>query len=298
MLVQLIAKGGTGLRSSRISSITTGAMGMPRRIRQISHHDACASGKPARRAMPALACLAFAVVVTMVVLVSGPTAVAGPISDDAELSAAMSCGYAKKTNNPCDVPACFSNYLARTQAADVSPDAKNLLSSAAAACPQPPPKEKDNRSDEEQMLKDARECMIKADPCYARACYAGYFQKYGDGGSFRAIVRTDLNRARQACPMYADGMYNAKSVEGCSGRSQFGIHIVIKDGTISWKRDFQGSNDDWTGAIEPDGRIHASVGGSKGRVADGKFNDEGREIQMHYPECTTPVPISILGRIN
>jgi hypothetical protein len=273
-------------------------MGMLRRVRQISHHYACASGKPARRAMMAFASLAFAVVVTMAVLVSGPRAVAGPISDDAELSAAMSCGYAKKTSNPCDVPACFSNYLARTQATDVSPDAKNLLSSAAAACPQPPPKEKDNRSDEEQMLKDARECMIKADPCYARACYAGYLQKYGDGGSFRAIVRTDLGRARQACPIFADGLYNARSVEGCGGKSQFGIHIKIDNGTISWQRDFQGSNDNWTGVIEPDGRIHASVAGSKGRVADGRFNDDGREIQMHYPECNNAVPISILGLIH
>lgn len=298
MLVQLVAKGGTGLRLSRISAITTGVMGMLRRVRQISHRYACASGKPAHRAMPAVASFAFAVVATMVVLVSGPTAVAGPISDDAELSAAMSCGYAKKTSNPCDVPACFSNYLARTQATDVSPDAKNLLSSAAAACQRPPPKEKDNRSDEEQMLKDARECMIKADPCYARACYAGYLQKYGDGGSFRAIVRTDLGRARQACPMYADGLYNAKSTEDCGGKSQFGIHITIKDGTISWQRDFRGKSDNWAGAIELDGRIHASVGGSKERVADGQFNDESREIQMHYPECGSAVPMSILGRIK
>jgi hypothetical protein len=270
-------------------------MGMLGRVRQISYRNeaSSASHKPALRATPVA--VAFALV--MMILASGGSAVAGLMDDSADLNAAMSCGKAKKDSSPCDVPACFSNYLARTRPADISPDVNNLLASAATACQQsPPPKE--NRSDEEQMLKDARECMVKADPCYARACYAGYLQKFGKGGAFSAIVQTDLGRARQACPLYADGLYNAKSVEGCGGKSQFGIHITIKDGTIAWQRDFRGKSYDWAGVIEPDGTIRASVGDSKERVADGRFNDESREIQMHYPECSEAVPMSILGRIN
>ena len=245
--------------------------------------------------MPSVAFLALALSVLTNVLVSGQAAVAAS-RDDADLNAAMSCGNAKKNSDPCAVAACFGNYLAHTQPADISPAAKNLLSSAAAACQQPPPK--DHRSDEEKMLKDARECMVKADPCYARACYAGYLQKYGKGGAFSAIVQTDLGRARQACPTYSDGLYNARSVEGCGGRSQFGIHILIDDGTISWAHDFRGKTYTWTGLIEPDGTIHASVENSKERVADGQFNDESREIQMHYPECSNGVPMSIIGKIR
>jgi hypothetical protein len=240
--------------------------------------------------------LACALVIVTNLLVCGHAALAAVLDDNADLNAAMSCGNAKKDSDPCAVAACFGNYLARTQPADVSPAAKNLLSSAAAACQQPASKE--SRSDEEKMLKDARECMVKADPCYAKACYAGYLQKYGKGGAFSAIVQTDLGRARQACPIYSDGLYNARSVEGCGGKSQFGIHITIKDGTISWQCDFQGRTYDWTGVIEPDGTIRASVGDSKERVANGQFNDESREIQMHYPECSKGVPMSILGRIN
>src|SRR6202012_4310522 len=103
----------------------------------------------------------------------------------------------------------------------------------------------------------------------------------------------------QACPIYADGMYNARP-DDCKGggRSHFGIHITIKDGTIAWQRDFGGKSYDWAGSIEPDGTIRASVGGSKERVANGQFNDESREIQMQYPECSKPVPMTIIGRIN
>jgi hypothetical protein len=267
-----------------------------RRIRQSLHRYAGASREPARRAILPRALLAFAIVLIISILMSGQAAIAAQLDDNAELKAAISCGKAKKDSDPCAVAACFGNYLAHTQPANISPDAESLLSSAAASCQHPPPK--DNRSDEEQMLKDARECMVKADPCYARACYAGYLQKYGKGGTFNAIVQTDLGRARQACPIYADGLYNARSVEGCGGKSQFGIHITIKDGSISWQRDFQGKSYDWTGVIEPDGTIRASVGDSKERVANGQFNDESREIQMHYPECSKGVPMSILGRIN
>jgi hypothetical protein len=214
------------------------------RIRDAARRYMCTSCKPTRREMTVVACLVIGLVVMTVVLISGQTAVAGPISD------------------------------------------------------QQPPQKSSNRAEEEQMLKDARECMVKADPCYARACYAGYMQKYGKGGTLYAIIQTDLARSRQACPLYADGLYNAKSVEGCGGRSQFGIHIAIKDGTISWDHDFRGASYKWVGVIEPDGTIRASVGESKERVATGQYNEENREIQMHYPECGNAVPLSIIGRIN
>jgi hypothetical protein len=225
-------------------------------------------------------------------------AVAGLVNSDPDLEAAMSCA---KTSQPCEVAACFGNYLAHTSPADVSADAKQTLSTAAAAC-QRPAAQQDTKADEERILGAARQCMVAADPCIVKTCYAEYLQKYSATGVLRGIAQSDLSRAQKACPapekIITDGVYNARSKEGCGAKPQFGIFIAIKNGAISWEHDFRGTRYSWSGTVEPTGGIRASVGGSSEFVADGQYTDASHEILMHYPQCTSTISLSVLSRVN
>jgi hypothetical protein len=279
-----------------------------RKTHVLASAEAACSARPARARQtairargarsPGAAALAF--LVAAAALIDAGPAMAGLITDP-ELDAAMSCGAAKKPIAPCDVAACFSRYLANTPPADVAPEARTMLSNAASAC-RPGTQQQDTKSDEERMLAQARQCMVTAEPCVVKTCFADYLKKYGATGGLRSIAQNDISRADHACvpkpqiASIADGTYNARAKEGCGVSPQFGIRIAIKDGAISWEHDFRGISYKWSGVIDPTGEIRASVGNSKELVANG---DAAREIQMHYPQCgATAISLIILSRMN
>ena len=303
IFVQLIAKSVTRLPWSSISVTTTGAVGMLRRVCTAFHGNARAALTVRHGAARTFAHIAALTMVVLAAFVLDQhEALAGLVNSDPELDAAMSCGAAKKTSAPCEVAACFSRYLANTPPAEVSADAKQVMSSAAAACRQPPAQQQDTKADEERMLGSARQCMVSADPCIVKTCYAEYLQKYGANGVLRAIAQSDLSRAQKACQppekIVDNGFYNARAKEACGAKPQFGITIAIKNGVISWEHDFRGISYKWVGVIEPTGGIRATVGNSSEFVADGQYTDAGREIMMHYPQCGNgTIPMSILGRL-
>jgi hypothetical protein len=261
---------------SSISLFTTGAVGMLRRVCKASQWDVrlaasiltpASSADPVpssrffARAMPALGlCTAALALAVIAALIDPRAAVAGLVGNDPE---------------PAQTPT---------------------------------PASEDSRADEERMLADARQCMVTADPCVVLACYAKYMEKYGKTGVFLGIAKADLERAEKACrppppppppppSIAADGVYNAKSNQACGAKSQFGIHIDIRKGTVSWEHDFRGISYKWEGVMDRTGAIRASVGNSKEFVADGRYIEAGgSEIVMHYPQCSgSTISLSILG---
>jgi hypothetical protein len=247
-----------------------------------------AAGRMKRMLVPPVRATALAVLALASVMLDGRAAVAGLVNSDPELEAALSCGAAKKSN-PCEVAACFNHYLANTPPNEVSKDATAMLEGAAQACPQ-----KNVKEDEERLLKVARECMVTAEACVVKTCYKDYLEKYGATGSLRGVAQFDIARAQKACPPQPPS-----NSEGCGATSQFGIHIAIKGGAISWEHDFKGISYKWVGIIDPTGGIRASVGNSTEFVANGQYTDGGREILMHYPQCGSgTISLSILGRLN
>jgi hypothetical protein len=247
--------------------------------------------------------IALAIAVMSSVVLGGRPAMAGIVDNtDPELELALSCGAAKKASSPCEVKACFQNYLRNTAPANLSPDAQNMLNSADQACRLATPQSAAS-DDEERLWEDARRCLVQANPCVAKSCYSPYMEKYGANGKLLLLVQRDLDRAQKACPpptpLIPDGVYNGHATEVCGAKKQFGVIITVKNGAISWEHDFRGATYKWAGVVGPNGGIHASVVGKQDIVADGEYNDNTHDILMHYPDCGgNSIPLTVLSRIR
>jgi hypothetical protein len=83
-----------------------------------------------------------------------------------------------------------------------------------------------------------------------------------------------------------DGTYVARSGRGC-GEKPVSFTLEIRSGRVSWTHDFQGISYQWTGTIDASGVIHANVGNSEVFSAAGQYGDDGRRVDIHYPQCGT-----------
>jgi hypothetical protein len=92
----------------------------------------------------------------------------------------------------------------------------------------------------------------------------------------------------QAVPssQIVDGTYVARSGRGC-GEKPVSFTLEIRSGRVSWTHDFQGIAYQWTGTIDASGVIHANVGNNDVFSAAGQYRDDGRRVEIHYPQCGT-----------
>jgi hypothetical protein len=90
----------------------------------------------------------------------------------------------------------------------------------------------------------------------------------------------------QALPLLqiVDGTYVARTGRGC-GEKPVSFTVEIKGGRVSWTHDFQGISYQWTGTIDASGIIHANVGNNEVFSAAGQYRDDGRRVEIHYPQC-------------
>jgi hypothetical protein len=83
-----------------------------------------------------------------------------------------------------------------------------------------------------------------------------------------------------------DGTYVARSGRGC-GEKPVSFTLEIRSGRVSWTHDFQGIAYQWSGTIDASGVIHANVGNNEVFSAAGQYRDDGRRVEIHYPQCGT-----------
>jgi hypothetical protein len=89
---------------------------------------------------------------------------------------------------------------------------------------------------------------------------------------------------QQPLSQIADGTYVARSGRGC-GEKPMSFTLEIRSGRVSWTHDFQGISYQWTGTIDASGVIHAHVGNNEVFSAAGQYRDDGRRVEIHYPQC-------------
>jgi hypothetical protein len=90
----------------------------------------------------------------------------------------------------------------------------------------------------------------------------------------------------QPLSLIVDGTYVARSGRGC-GEKPVSFTLEIRSGRVSWTHDFQGISYQWTGTIDASGVIHANVGNNEIFSAAGQYRDDGRRVEIHYPQCGT-----------
>jgi hypothetical protein len=243
-----------------------------------------------------------------------------PIIDPNEdtLKLAIACSAPKLTAAPCAVKACFSEYLARVPSDKVATSARSILDEANDLCLKAQKKEIDERAArlskaaEEAAFKSAQQCAKGATDCVVKNCYAGYLTKYGKSGARRDEANAAVAAAEEACHKPADkpadpavaisdGLYNANTHRACGAAAQYGIHIAVKSGSVSWEHELRGTRYTWTGTMDQRGNIRASVGNSGSYVATGRYSDSQdapQEVQMNYPQCgSEPIVLTIIGKL-
>lgn len=238
-----------------------------------------------------------------------------PASETDLLAPALACASDKQAAAPCEVAACFSRYRTETPDDKLAPEARRALLDGEAACQSVRQAAEDRRRSEERAaearrseeraLQSAQQCAAQVAPCVVKDCFAGYLNEYGGSGALREQARSAVARAAEQCrsspsspgSAIADGAYNAVARRACGAGQQYGIRVVIAAGRISWEHDFRGIRFAWTGTIDAQGQIRATVGGSRDMTAGGRFTDNEREVEMRYPQCPEAIPLSILGRL-
>jgi hypothetical protein len=243
-----------------------------------------------------------------------PTPTPTPVDDT--LRQATACAAAKRATAPCEVRACFAEYLAKTPADKVAASATTILEDAAAACREAnnDAARKQQEEAEKAALNSALQCaMGVTNACIVKNCYSGYMAKYGSSGKFRDQAKAEIAAAELRCQKpaetptptpsvattvaLADGTYDAATQRACGAQPEYGITVNIGSGTVSWEHELRGTRYSWSGTIDGQGNIRASVGNSSSFSATGHYSDSDRAVQMKYPQCgSDPVTISIIGR--
>jgi hypothetical protein len=258
--------------------------------------------------VPQVRCKLFSVSCPVIDVVPTPAPV-----DDTLLRQATACAAAKRATAPCEVRACFAEYLAKTPVDKVAPSVTTILDDAAAACLDAK-KEAASKQQEETALNSARQCAAGvSNACVVKNCYSGYLAKYGNSGKFRDQAQAEISAAEIRCQKpaetptptpsvatsvaLADGTYDAATQRACSVPPEYGITVTIESGKVSWEHELRGTRYSWSGTIDGQGNIRASVGNSGSFSATGHYSDSDRAVQMKYPQCgADPVTISIIGR--
>jgi hypothetical protein len=228
-----------------------------------------------------------------------------PAPVDDTLRQATACAAAKRANAPCEVQACFAEYLAKTPAGKVAPSATTILDDAAAAC-----REARQEAEEKAALNSALQCAVGvSNACIVKNCYSGYLAKYGNSGKFRDEARAEIAAAETRCQKpsdtaqapssvaLADGTYIGATKPACGAPAEFGITVAIGSGKVSWDHEFRGTRYAWSGTIDGQGNVRASTDNSNSLSATGHYSDADHDVQMKYPQCgSEPIPLSIIGR--
>jgi hypothetical protein len=230
-----------------------------------------------------------------------------PAPVDDTLRQATACAAAKRATAPCEVRACFAEYLAKTPVDKIAPSATTILDDAAAAC-----REARQEAEEKAALNSALQCAVGVtNACIVKNCYSGYMAKYGSSGKFRDQAQAEISAAELRCQKpaetptpsvatavaLADGTYDAATQRACGAQPEYGITVTIETGKVSWEHELRGTRYNWSGTIDGQGNIRASVGNSSSFSATGHYSDSERAVQMKYPQCgADPVTLSIIGR--
>jgi TIR domain len=88
----------------------------------------------------------------------------------------------------------------------------------------------------------------------------------------------------RAAPSTIAGTYLAEAKAGCGTQRQ-SVKVAIRDGRISWQHDALDTKFNWEGTIAADGTIKAAVSDRPNLRASGRYQLDGREIAMTYPQC-------------
>jgi hypothetical protein len=163
------------------------------------------------------------------------------------------------------------------------------------------------QEDEVARLFGAAQACTNANPCLASTCYAN-LQKRLTSGEQAAKIKTELAKARKACPitqtaLLSDGVYSARTLAGCGIDKQFAIRVEVRGDHINWQHDAPlklkspAQSVQWTGTIDGAGNIRATAEKAPDITAQGRFDGREREVQMQYPSCKgEAVVLSISGR--
>jgi hypothetical protein len=139
-----------------------------------------------------------------------------------------------------------------------------------------------------------------------RSCYANYLAEYGNTGAFAAQARSEVAAAQRECDSgttvtspLAPGIYNAYSLPACDAAAQYGIHVSVTSArNVSWSHVFRGERFNWSGTVDAQGEIRATVVNSQQHYATGGYSDQRRQVEMRYPQCTQAITLSILGKLQ
>ncbi len=99
-----------------------------------------------------------------------------------------------------------------------------------------------------------------------------------------AAQSANLAAPAPTAPSPIAGTYLAEAKAGCGGQRQ-SIKVLIRDGRVSWQHNALDSSFSWEGTITADGAIKAAVPDRPNLQAVGRYQRDGREIAMTYPQC-------------
>ncbi len=182
---------------------------------------------------------------------------------------------------------------------------------------------------ENQLFASAKQCASRANACVVETCFAQYLGGHANG-AHAAEARAEIAQARRAClnppPKRApeprppvvnteptpgpaplkDGEYlaEARAVSECGVQKQRSLRVFVCSGKISWTHEAPLAPNQpprplkWEGFISGDGALQASVGGSLSYKATGQISDTARNIDMRYPDCVSPVTLTISRQLS
>lgn len=185
------------------------------------------------------------------------------------------------------------------------------------------------RAAEQRFAADARACVSStADSCAKTACLEGIGDRRfidvalkdelsGEAGRWRrqcTAATAEASAPKAVAPAASapapallapaaatptapatiiDGIYSTHVRPGC-GQAFQSVQLRIEAGAIAFEHLFQGVPYGWTGTIDGNGAIKASVGGGAAFQASGMFADQ--RVELRYPQCGTPIVMQIRWR--
>jgi hypothetical protein len=231
-------------------------------------------------------------------------------SDAAAAQQARQCAALKTAASLyCDEEiVCFAPYRREFPQGVSHAEIEGLAVKAAAAC----------ATAESESYRQARQCADNASSCIVPSCFVQYRQNYSNG-AHADQARDDLARARRACDAekarpnpiddtpnagpspLGDGEYLAYSsgAPSCGIAKQRALHVFVCSGRINWVHEaplaarMGAVPMQWEGSIDARGKVVAAVRGNADFSASARISETERTIDMHYPDCETPISMTI-----
>ena len=149
---------------------------------------------------------------------------------------------------------------------------------------------------------EAQECTVGISDCATRSCYANYLAEFSVSGLHTVEAQAMQRQAEEKCSAnalssLADGRYVARSSAACGVKPE-SVTLEINHGEISWRHEFQGISFQWSGRIDSNGAIDASVGNSSAYSAIGRYNEADRNVRMTYPQCVSSISMQIISKMS